>query len=83
MPSLFYRIIATITPYIATASQKITEIRFLDMIRFILIAEPTMLTPVIKIPLKMLIIILSLPSCSSNRSAKYNCETDKCPEIRI
>ena len=36
----------------ATASQKMTDIRFLLMILFILIAEPIIETPVVKMPLK-------------------------------
>ena len=44
------RIIATITPYIATASQKITLMRFLEVIRGALMAAPIKLLPVIYIP---------------------------------
>ncbi len=35
----------------ATASQKMMEIKFLETMRGILTAEPTMLTPAMKIPL--------------------------------
>ena len=38
------------TPYIATASQKMTEIRFLDFILGVLTAAPTRVDPVINIP---------------------------------
>lgn len=41
---------ATITPYIATASQKITLIRFLEVILGALIAAPIKLLPVMYIP---------------------------------
>lgn len=40
------RMIATMTPYIATASQKITLMRFLEVIRGALIAAPIRLLPV-------------------------------------
>jgi len=36
----------------ATASQKMTEIKFFDLILGILMAEPTREVPVMKIPLK-------------------------------
>ena len=42
---------ATITPYIATASQKITDIKFCDVILGVLIDEPTILLPEMRIPL--------------------------------
>ena len=44
-------IIAIITPYIATASQKMTETRFFDLILGVLTAAPSKLLPVKKIPL--------------------------------
>ena len=43
-------IIAIITPYIATASQKMTEIRFFDLILGALTVAPNNETPVINIP---------------------------------
>lgn len=45
--SFVWRMIATITPYIATASQKITLMRFLEVILGALIAAPIKLLPVI------------------------------------
>eukprot|EP01018_Ginkgo_biloba_P003909 Gb_35805 [translate_table: standard] len=44
------RMIATITPYMATASQNITLIRFFDVIRGALTAAPIRLLPVIYMP---------------------------------
>ena len=41
---------AIITPYIATASQKMTDIKFLDLIRGALTVEPNNETPVTNIP---------------------------------
>ena len=42
---------AMMRPYIAVASQKITLIRFLDLIRGVFTDAPTMVDPVKKIPL--------------------------------
>lgn len=47
LSSFVCRIMATITPYIATASQNITLIRFLEVILGALIAAPIKLLPVI------------------------------------
>lgn len=44
--SFVCRMIATMTPYIATASQNMTLIRFFDVIRGALIAAPIKLLPV-------------------------------------
>ena len=75
-------IIAMMTPYIATASQKITEIKFLETKRGILTAEPTMLVPVMKIPLKEFI-SRHLPCCTNNRDAENHRETNKCVPLGV
>ena len=48
--TLFSKIMAKITPYIAVASQKITLTRFFERIRGALTAPPTRLDPVSQIP---------------------------------
>jgi hypothetical protein len=48
--TLFSKIIARITPYIAVASQKMTLTRFLDLILGALTAAPTKLDQVNHIP---------------------------------
>lgn len=62
-----------------------TEIRFLDMICFILIAEPTILTPVVKMPLfvKLIESRFYLPCRSSNWCAKNEGKTHECPKVWI
>ena len=49
--TLLLKIIAIIRPYIAVASQKMTLIKFFDLIRGVLTDAPTMVDPVKNIPL--------------------------------
>lgn len=63
--------IAVINPYIATASQNIMEIKFLVLMRGAFTPPPIILTPVVCIPLKIIIKEifkkhLSLQSCANN-----------------
>lgn len=50
----------------AVASQKMTEIRFLLRIRGALMAAPTMLAPVMKIPLQAIAMTVPQPTPASH-----------------
>lgn len=53
-----------ITPYMATTSQKMIEIKFLVRIRGALTPPPMMEVPVMKIPLSSVSVLARLPPAS-------------------
>ena len=55
------KMMAMMRPYIAVASQKMTLIRFFDLIRGVFTDAPTMVDPVKKIPL-----VKNMPFCGGS-----------------